>query len=63
MTIGLILECGPQGADKLVCEYLATHIRPGVKVASRTLDNKKDLLVRQQNSWVFCHSCGRSPLN
>ena len=44
MTIGLILECGPQGADKLVCEYLAAHIRPGVKVSSRTLNNKKDLL-------------------
>lgn len=44
MTIGIILECGPQGADKLVCEYLAAHIRPGVKVTSRTLDNKKDLL-------------------
>ena len=22
-TIGLVFECGPQGADKQVCEYLA----------------------------------------
>lgn len=44
MTIGLIFECGPQGADKLVCEYLAAHIRPGVVLSCRTLDNKENLL-------------------
>lgn len=44
MTIGLIFECGPQGADKLVCEYLAQKIRPGIKLSSRTLDNKENLL-------------------
>lgn len=43
-TIGLIFECGPQGADKQVCEYLIQHIKPGVKVSSRTLDNKENLL-------------------
>lgn len=43
-TIGLIFECGPQGADKQVCEYLIQHIKPGVKVSSRTLDNKNNLL-------------------
>lgn len=42
--IGLIFECGPQGADKLVCEYLAGAIRPGVEFSSRTLDNKENLL-------------------
>lgn len=42
--IGMIFECGPQGADKLVCEYLAEKICPGVKISSRTLNNKKDLL-------------------
>lgn len=42
--IGMIFECGPQGADKLVCEYLAANIRPGVKLSSRTLDNKENLL-------------------
>lgn len=44
MTIGFVLECGPQGADKLVCEYLARAIRPGVTFSSRTLDNKENLL-------------------
>ncbi len=43
-TIGLIFECGPQGADKQVCEYLIQHIKPGVNVSSRTLDNKENLL-------------------
>lgn len=42
--IGLIYECGPQGADKQVCEYLIEQIKPGVKVSSRTLDNKENLL-------------------
>jgi hypothetical protein len=45
MSLGLIFECGPQGADQLVCEYLVQHIRPGVKISSRTLDNK-DILLR-----------------
>ncbi len=42
--IGLIYECGPQGADKQVCEYLIEKIKPGVKISSRTLDNKENLL-------------------
>jgi hypothetical protein len=44
MIIGLIFECGPQGADKQVCEYLAEHLRPGVERMCRTLDNKENLL-------------------
>lgn len=44
LTIGMIFECGPQGADKQVCEYLARHIRPGVEIKSRTLDDKVNLL-------------------
>lgn len=44
MTLGLIFECGPQGADKQVCEYLAGHIQPGIKISSKTLDNKGNLL-------------------
>lgn len=44
MTIGLIFECGPQGADKQICEYLAKAIRPGVQLTSATLDNKENLL-------------------
>lgn len=44
MKIGFIFECGPQGADKQVCEYLAIQIRPGIVPVSRTLDNKANLL-------------------
>lgn len=44
LTIGMIFECGPQGADKQVCEYLARHIRPGAQIKSRTLDDKVNLL-------------------
>ena len=43
-TIGMVFECGPQGADKLVCEYLAQHLQPGVAIKSRTLDSKINLL-------------------
>lgn len=43
-TIGMIFECGPQGADKQVCEYLAARIRAGLRISSRTLDNKDNLL-------------------
>lgn len=45
MTIGFIFECGPQGADKQVCEYLAGEMRPGVTCQSVTLDNKPNLLA------------------
>lgn len=40
----MILECGPQGADKLVCEYLAGKLRPGMALVSRTMDDKPNLL-------------------
>lgn len=43
--IGFIFECGPQGADKQVCEYLASQLRPGVQLISCTLDNKPNLLT------------------
>lgn len=44
MTIGFVFECGPQGADKQVCEYLASQLRPGVTFVSKTMDNKLKLL-------------------
>lgn len=43
-TIGMIFECGPEGADSQVCEYLAEHIRPGIEIKSVTLDSKVNLL-------------------
>ena len=42
--IGMIFECGPQGVDKQVCEYLAGHLRADVELAFSTLDNKDNLL-------------------
>jgi Domain of unknown function (DUF4276) len=46
MKIGLILECGPNGPDQQVCEYLINWLRPNAKVVSRTLQNKKNLVSR-----------------
>lgn len=45
MKIGFVFECGPQGADKQVCEYLAGKLRPADTFVSRTLDNKANLLA------------------
>lgn len=45
MSIGMIFECGPQGADKLVYEYLASELRPGIGLRSVTLDDKPNLLA------------------
>lgn len=42
--VGFIFECGLQGADVLVCEYLAKQIRADITPVSRTLDNKENLL-------------------
>ena len=44
MKIGMIFECGPQGADKQVCEYLVRQLKPAAVFVSRTLDNKANLL-------------------
>jgi hypothetical protein len=43
VIVGLIFECGPQGADKQVCEYLVQQLRPGTETRCRTLDNKENL--------------------
>jgi len=45
MTIGFIFECGPKGADMQVCEYLASQLKPGETLISRTMDNKLKLLA------------------
>lgn len=43
--IGLILECGPEGADKQVYEALIQRLCPGTSYEIRTLSNKP-LLVQ-----------------
>ena len=45
MKVGMIFECGPQGADLKVCEYLAKQIKPDIQIESITLDNKKNLVA------------------
>ena len=44
MKIGMIFECGPNGADRQVCEHLAQQLIPDIEIVSITLDNKKKLL-------------------
>ena len=44
MKIGMIFECGPAGADKKVCEYLARQLQPGLEIISVTLNNKPNLI-------------------
>lgn len=44
MKIGLILECGPSGADKPVCEHLIKMIDPSIEISTITLNNKLNLI-------------------
>lgn len=44
MKIGMILECGPYGADKKVYEYLAKQLDPHIDVISSTLGSKPTLM-------------------
>ena len=41
----MIFECGPQGADKKVCERVARQIKPDIQITSVTLDNKPNLIT------------------
>jgi hypothetical protein len=44
MKVGLIFECGPNGADLQVCEYLLRRLNADAQSISITLDYKKRLL-------------------
>jgi hypothetical protein len=44
MKIGMIFECGPDGADLQVCDALGKLLNPQVAVSSVTLDNKPKLI-------------------
>lgn len=46
MKVGLILECGPMGADKQVCEHLIGRLDPKLKFESATLDNKRNMIEK-----------------
>lgn len=45
MKIGMIFECGPEGADKRVCEYLARQLVPNIEISSIPLDTKPKLVA------------------
>ena len=45
MKIGMIFECGPEGADKKVCEYLARQLVPNLEISSIPLDTKPKLVA------------------
>ena len=46
MKIGMIFECGADGADKPVCVQLAKRIDPTLQIISRTLDDKQNLISK-----------------
>lgn len=45
MRIGMILECGPQGADVEVHHALAKKLDPTISISTVTLDNKPNLVA------------------
>ena len=61
MKVGMIFECGPAGADKAVCELLAQRLKPGIQIASVTLDNKPKLLADcgEAAAQLFMDGCQR----
>jgi hypothetical protein len=61
MKVGMIFECGPAGADKAVCEMLAHRLKPDIRIASVTLDNKPKLLADcgQAAARLFQDGCAR----
>src|SRR5438045_1372326 len=40
LTVGLILECGPEGADEQVCRELARRLRGDLTLRVATMSNK-----------------------
>lgn len=45
MKVGMIFECGPDGADKAVCTRLAKRINPNIQIVPRTLNDKPTLIA------------------
>jgi hypothetical protein len=41
----MIFECGPDGADRKVCEHLARRLQADLEITSVTLDNKPKLIA------------------
>lgn len=45
MKVGMIFECGPDGADLQVCRHLARLLQPDIEIVHVTLDNKPRLVA------------------
>jgi hypothetical protein len=61
MKVGIIYECGPQGADYKVCECLAKKLCPDIKTERLFLSNKPLLLQQCGNaaSQLLATGCER----
>jgi hypothetical protein len=59
MIVGLILEGGPSGPDKMVCELLVQRLRPGSQVTSVTLGPKPSLISQsgKVTATLFQNGC------
>jgi hypothetical protein len=59
MKVGMIFECGKEGADKKVCEYLAQKLLPDIEISSITLTNKPKLLREcgEQTAMLLKEGC------
>jgi len=44
MKIGMIFECGRDGADGQVCRYFLERLKPGIEIVSQYMDVKTNLL-------------------
>ena len=44
MKVGMVFECGPQGADVKVCRLLAKRLRADIEISPVTLGNKPQLI-------------------
>ena len=59
MIVGFILEGGPSGPDKRVCELLVERLRPGTEVLGVTLGPKQTLISQcgEVASTLFQKGC------
>ena len=58
MKVGMIFECGADGADKPVCMQLARRINPTLQIKPRTLDDKPNLIADCGNAAEQLHELG-----
>ena len=61
MKVGMIFECGPDGADRKVCEHLAKRIKPDLKIESVPLDSKPKMIrgCGQRAALLLAGGCER----